>query len=111
MILSEVIKKLDLKILNNIESKFDIEIVDCYTSDLLSDVMGKSKENQLWITLQTHRNIIAVASLKDHAGIIITGNNEVSEDTINKATEEEVLILQTSLNNYQISGALSKLLG
>lgn len=110
MILSQIIEKLEIKALNNIEDKLKIDVTNCYTSDLLSDVMGKSKENELWITLQTHHNIIAVASLKDHAAIIITGSNEVSEESISKATEEGVLLLNTELNNYQISGALSKLL-
>lgn len=110
MILKEIITKLDLEVLNDIPEKLKLDVTNCYTSDLLSDVMGKSKENELWITLQTHKNIIAVASLKDHAAIIISGNHEVAEDTLDKATEEDVLILRTKLNNYQISGKLYKVL-
>ncbi len=110
MILSKIITELDLKPLNEVKEKLETEVVNCYTSDLLSDVMGNSKENDLWITLQTHKNIIAVASLKDHAAIIVTGKHEVDEDTLEKATEEDVLILKTSLNNYQISGKLYKVL-
>jgi hypothetical protein len=32
--------------------------------------MGNGDENQLWITLQTHKNALAVAALKDMSGIL-----------------------------------------
>ena len=52
------------------EEGLDTEITGGYTSDLLSDVMGHIEEGMLWITMQTHQNILAVATLKDaSAGI------------------------------------------
>ena len=48
----------------------DKEIKGGYTSDLLSDVMGNAREGNIWITLQTHKNIMAIASLKELAAIV-----------------------------------------
>ena len=49
----------------------DKEIKGGYTSDLLSDVMGNAREGNIWITLQTHKNIMAIASLKELAAIVL----------------------------------------
>ena len=70
MRITEITEKLDLKVLSG-HNGLSNEITGGYVSDLLSDVMGNAKEGQIWITLQTHQNIIAVASLKDLAAIII----------------------------------------
>ena len=60
----ELVEKLNLKVYSG-ESGLDNEITGGYTSDLLSDVMGFAKDGQIWVTLQTHKNIMAVATLKD----------------------------------------------
>ena len=59
-----------------------------YTSDLLSDVMGHADEGQIWITLQTHRNIMAVASLKDLAAIVVVKGFVPDEGTIQQSNDE-----------------------
>ena len=110
MNLNDIITKLQLKVLSGKEN-LDKEVSGGYTSDLLSDVIANSNEKNLWITLQTHQNIIAVAKLKDLAGIIIVNNREPNEDTIEKAKEENVPLLCTSLMAYEVSGKLYVLLG
>ena len=47
------------------------EIGGGYTSDLLSDVMGHASAGNVWITLQTHKNVLAIASLKELAAVVI----------------------------------------
>ena len=59
-----------------------------YVSDLLSDVIAGSKEGDLWITLQLHQNIVAVAFLNNLAGIVIVGGREPDPDTLRKAEEQ-----------------------
>jgi len=105
MKLKEIIEKLQLKVLTG-QDKLDVEATGGYTSDLLSDVIANSKEGNLWITLQTHQNIIAVAKLKDLAGIIIVNNREPDEDTIGKAKEENVPLLCSEELAFEISGKL-----
>lgn len=98
---------MQLKVLTA-QDKLDTEISNGYTSDLLSDVIANSKEGNLWITLQTHQNIIAVAKLKDLAGIIIVNNRQPDEETIKKAEEEKVPLLTTEKTAFNISGKLFK---
>jgi len=105
MKLKEIIEKLQIKVLTG-QDKLDVEVTGGYTSDLLSDVIANSKEGNLWITLQTHQNIIAVAKLKDLAGIIIVNNREPDEDTLGKAKEENVPILCSEGMAFEVSGKL-----
>ena len=84
----------------------DREVTNGYTSDLLSDVMANTKEGNLWITLQIHQNIVAVAKLKDLSGIIIVNNRQPEEDTIKKSEEEKVPILRTGDSSFTISGKI-----
>lgn len=88
------------------ESGLDNEIVGGYTSDLLSDVMGFAKEGDVWITLQTHKNIMAVATLKDLAAIILVKGFEPENDTVEVANQESLPLLGTSMQAFEISGEL-----
>jgi len=109
MKIKEIIEKLQLKILTGHEN-LDVEVTGGYTSDLLSDVIANSKEGNLWITMQIHQNIIAVAKLKDLAGIIIVNNREPDEDTLRKAKEENVPILCSERIAFEVSGKLYELI-
>jgi serine kinase of HPr protein (carbohydrate metabolism regulator) len=109
MKLKEIVEKLQLKVLTGQEN-LDMEITGGYTSDLLSDVIANSKEGNLWITLQTHQNTIAVAKLKDLSGIIIVNNREPDEDTLQKAKEENVPLLGSEEMAYEVSGKLYELI-
>ncbi len=77
-----------------------------YVSDLLSDVMAQSKEGDIWVTLQAHPNIIAVASLKELAGIVIVQGRKPEEETLKKAQNEEIPILVSDLQAFEIVGRL-----
>lgn len=105
MNLNDLTEKLGLENLTGSAST-DIEISGGYTSDLLSDVIANSKKDNVWITLQTHLNIAAVAKLKELAAIIIVMGKEVDRETISKATDEKINIFRTKLNAYQVSGKL-----
>ncbi len=109
MKLKEIIEKLQLKVLASQEN-LDVEVTGGYTSDLLSDVIANSKEGNLWVTLQIHQNIIAVAKLKDLSGIIIVNNRKPDEDTLQKAKEENVPLLVSAEMAYEVSGKLYELI-
>jgi serine kinase of HPr protein (carbohydrate metabolism regulator) len=108
MTVKEIIEKLHLNVLTG-QEKLEVEVTGGYTSDLLSDVIANSKEGNLWITLQIHQNTVAVAKLKDLAGIIIVNNREPDEDTLKKATEESVPILCSDDMAFVVSGKLYEL--
>lgn len=106
----EIVDALGLRVLTA-PGRLDVEVSGGYTSDLLSDVMANSREKNIWITLQVHQNIVAVARLKELAAIIIVNNRTPEEETVKKAEEEGVPILQTSHSAFVISGKLYDRLG
>jgi hypothetical protein len=85
------------------------EVNGCYVSDLLSAVLANSKEGDVWITHQTHPNVVAVASVKELAGVIITGNRDVDADTVKKAEQEKVTLLRCGLSKFEIVGLVYNL--
>lgn len=109
MKLEQIKTKLNLKIFCAEES-LDNEVVGAYTSDLLSDVMANSKEKNIWITLQVHLNIVAIAKLKELTGIIIVNGRKPDPDTLKKAEEEKCPLFSTEKNAFEISGELYQLL-
>ncbi len=109
MKVKDLVEKLNLKVLAGANG-LDREIDGCYISDLLSDVMGNAQEGNIWITLQTHKNVMAVASLKEIACIILVKNLTANEDTINQSNEEGLPLLQTSLPTYEIAGKVYEML-
>ena len=109
MRITEIKEKLDLIVLSG-HNGLSKEITGGYVSDLLSDVMGNAKEGQIWITLQTHQNIIAVASLKDLAAVIIVKGAQPEADTIEKSNAENIPVLSTELDTFNITGRLYELL-
>jgi len=109
MKVNEIRKHLHLKKLTAYDHP-DMDVTGGYTSDLLSDVIAHSNAGNLWITLQTHQNIIAVAKLKDLAGIIIVNNREPDEETIKKAETEKVMLMGCKERAFQISAKLFNLI-
>ena len=77
-----------------------------YVSDLLSDVIGHAKEGDVWITLQTHQNVMAVASLKDLAAVILVKGFEPGVDTVETSNNESVPVLGTKMDTFEIAGKL-----
>jgi predicted transcriptional regulator len=109
MDLEKIVTSLNLKVFSGFD-KLDTEVLDGYTGDLLSDVMGNSKEGDLWMTRQVHQNIIAVASLKDHAGIILVQGAEPAKDTLEKAVKENIPVMGTNLSGFEIAGRIYNML-
>ena len=109
MKVSDIVKELNLTVFEG-EEYFNREISGGYVSDLLSDVMGKSSEGQVWITLQTHKNVMAIASLKDLAAIILVQGYAPDADMAAQAKEEQIPVLGTNLPAFEIAGKLYNLL-
>ncbi len=108
MKLEKIVDLLNLKPLSDYNK--DLNVLGAYTSDLLSDVIANAKEDRLWITLHGHQNVVAVALLKDLAGVIITGEHYATNDMLKKAKEMEVAVFKTELDSFDISGKLYQLL-
>ena len=104
-----IAKELNLKIMSA-SDKVKNNVSGGYTGDLLSDVMANSHEGDIWITRQVHQNIVAVATLKEHAGIILVNSCEPAKDTLEKAIHENVPILVSNLSAFELTGKIYNVL-
>lgn len=107
MDINSIIDSLNLTIFSSGKEKI---VENGYTSDLLSVVLAKAPKKSLWITVQRHLNIIAVASIRELTGIIICNNLIPDEEVIKKSNEEGLWLLGTDLDPFTISGKLYKIL-
>jgi predicted transcriptional regulator len=109
MKITDIISALDLTVVSGINGVHR-EVTGGYVSDLLSDVIGNAGEGNVWITLQTHQNIMAVASLKDLAAVIIVNGVKPETETIRKSNEENIPILSTGAGAFNAAGMLYELI-
>jgi hypothetical protein len=109
MNLQEIIDTLELTPLTDLKDYSAITPSCGYTSDLLSCVMAGAAKKSLWVTLQAHGNIIAVATLLDLSAVIITEGAQPDPATIQKANEEDVILLSSSKPTFYIVGKLWEL--
>lgn len=105
----DIVEKLGLQVCSG-EQGLDREIEGGYTSDLLSDVMGNADENYLWVTLQTHKNIMAIASLKELAAIVLVKGYEPEADAAEQSNNEGIPILSSEEEAFELTGRLFQLL-
>lgn len=109
MNLKEMQEILNLKLVTK-STNLDRKVRGGYASDLLSWVMAHAKENEVWITIQSHQNIVAVASLLNLAAIIVAENVNIEENTIKKAEEENIPIYSSEKSIFELCGILYNLL-
>lgn len=105
MTLETIVRELALEV-RTAPEKLGREVSGGYASDLLSCVMAKAQPGNLWVTLQGHPNIVAVASLLNLAGIVVTEGITPDPATLSKAEEEGIPILTTPLTTYTVVGRL-----
>jgi len=103
MRLQEIIDKLALKTLTTVE---DRNVTGVYISDMLSDVMSSAQSGNLWITVQSQKNIVSAANLVDISAVIVTHNKNVPADTIELANRYHVVILSTPLAAFELASKL-----
>jgi predicted transcriptional regulator len=103
MKIKELITNLSYQIL--IEGA-DTEVCAGYTSDLLSDVIADCLEGSIWITIQRHINIIAVAQLKKISAIVVTKGIVPDDQVLQKAKDEGIFIISTKDNAFEASGKI-----
>ena len=86
----------------------DAEVAGGYTSDLLSDVMAHAEEGSVLITIQAHKNTVAVASLTGMVAIIICNSRSVADDALEAAKEEGIAVFQTAQNQFLTSSLVAQ---
>ncbi len=89
----------------------DVDLAGGYTSDLLSDVMANAAAGEVLITIQAHKNTVAVAGLVGIPAIVICNGRPLPEDMLTAAKEEGIALLRTDRNQFQVSGLLWSAMG
>lgn len=107
MTLRTVIEQLGLNPCGSVDP--DREVTGAYAGDLLSDVMAHSQPGHLWLTIQVHVNIVAVAVLREHAAILVVNGREPAPETLTRAAEEKLVILTSPLPAFELCGRLHAL--
>lgn len=108
MNISELLNKTGWKLLTE-ESDVDSIIHGVYCGDLLSWVMGRGKPMQAWVTVQAHRNILAVASLREFSCIILADNALADDYLIETAQDENVVLISSDIPVYETCKKLVEL--
>ncbi len=108
MTLQEIAEKLDLT-LESTGTPTEDEVTGGYASDMLSCVMARARKGNIWVTLQAHPNIVAVASLLELAGIIVTEGVRPDEGTVQKAREENIPLFTSPRTTFSIVAQLGEL--
>ena len=88
----------------------DEDLAGGYTSDLLSDVMANLKEGQALITIQAHKNTIAVASLAGAAAVIFCHGRTAALDVVEAAADEGIALFNTAGNQFDTTVKLAQAL-
>jgi hypothetical protein len=81
-------------------------VAGCYISDLLSDVLAHARPGMLWLTLQTHRNVVSCAATRDLGAVLITCGRHPEPSVIAEAGENDLALLSTPLSTYEAAGRL-----
>ncbi len=105
MTLSDLAARLELTVFTSGLS-LDRPVLGGYAGDLLSDVMGNSREGDIWVTMQKHVNTIAVAQLNNLAAIVLVNDRQPEPDTVVRADEIGIPIITTPLQAFEAVGIL-----
>ena len=107
MNIAEVCKALELDVVHPGDGAREIEGV--IVGDLLSHIIGEARENWIWVTIQVHLNVTAVAVLKELPLIILSSNRVPQEDMAEKCREENIALATTHLSSYEVCCRLGSL--
>jgi hypothetical protein len=108
MTLQDLVGNMKLEVKSG-KSRLDTEVRRGYVSDLMSDVIANTAKGDLWITLQVHINIVAVASMKELSGIILINGHEPEKATLEKAQSENIPLFVSDLPAFEVVGRLYQL--
>lgn len=107
MKVSDIAEKLGLTLKAG-EGGISKEVSGCYIGDLLSLAMARLSQGNVWITIQTNINIVAVSSLSDIGMIILPEELSPDENAAKKADMEDIPIFSSDKTAYELAIALSE---
>ncbi len=88
----------------------DAEVTGGYCGDLLSHVLSSARPGDLWITIQHHTNVVAVAQVAGLSAIVIAEGRQPDEATLSRARGGGIALFSSSESTFEIAGRLHRLL-
>ncbi len=105
MQIKEIIDSLGLDVFSG-ENNLDRKVTGGIISDMLSDVMAQAQKGSIWVTNQTHENVLAIVFFKSLAGVILPAGLQLDEEAATKAREKNLVVLRTERSAFEIVGKL-----
>jgi predicted transcriptional regulator len=105
MTVQQVVDKLGLEIVAG-ASRLSQEVSGGYVGDLLSCVMARAKSGNVWVTVQAHPNVVAVASLVGVSAVIVSEGAAIDPTTAARANQEGIPLLSTQSASFDVVAAL-----
>ena len=109
MKLSEIAERLSLDVLTP-TSDLDVEVTGGYCGDLLSHVLASATSGDLWITIQHHANVVAVAQVAGLSAVVLADGKQPDDATRQRALDGGIALLGSNRSAFEISGCLYRLL-
>ena len=106
MTTNELCEKLSLKKLSESE---DRETASCYISDLLSRVLGGCQSGDIWITVQSSLNMVAVAMMTDASCVILPEGLTAPDNVVEKANEEGLIVFSSEESAFSLAVKIAQL--
>jgi len=98
------VKDLETKLgLKPINALYDKDVEGAFISDMVSDVMAGAKAGNVWVTVQTHKNIVAAANLVDISAVVVVRGKKIPDDTVQMADRAQMTIFATDLDSFQLA--------
>ena len=106
MTITKLAEELDLERLSGDE---DLDIASCYISDLLSRVLGGCQAGDVWITVQSSLNMVAVAVMTGASCVILPEGLTAPDNVLDKANEEGLTIFTSEETAFSLAVKISQL--
>jgi len=99
----ELIEALNLTVVCGTVDSFD----GVYAGDLLSRAMSHVEADNLWITIMTNTNVVAVASLTEAAAVILAEGVSLQPDALDAAREKGICVLSSEKTVYELCAEIA----
>ena len=107
MTIYELSEKLGL---TKLSGDTDKEVASCYISDLLSRVLGGCQAGDIWITVQSSLNMVAVATMTEASCVILPEGLTAPDNVLEKANEEGLTIFSSEESAFSLAKRIAKLI-
>lgn len=108
MRLASMVEELDLTVICGADF-LNRDVLRGYASDLMSDVIANGETGDVWLTMQIHLNVVAVAAMKEVSAVILSRGRQPEKEVVEKAVEQDVVILSSDLPTFEIAGRIHRM--